>query len=50
MVLIVVPVNKERARVVIGHFGTSGARESDVPRCNDGNTTHDDWPARMILG
>jgi hypothetical protein len=31
-------------------FGTSGARESDVPRCNDGNTTHDDWPARMILG
>jgi hypothetical protein len=25
-------------------------RESDAPRWNGGNTTHDDWSARMILG
>jgi len=28
-------------------FGTCGTGESCAPR---GNTTHDDWPANMILG
>jgi hypothetical protein len=31
-------------------FGTCVGRESDAPRWNGGNTTHDDWSARMILG
>jgi hypothetical protein len=31
-------------------FGTCVPRESGAPRWNGGNTTHDDWPAGMILG
>jgi hypothetical protein len=31
-------------------FGTCAAGESCAPRWNGGNTTHDDWPANMILG
>ncbi len=31
-------------------FGTCVARESCAPRWNGGDTTHDDWPAAMILG
>jgi hypothetical protein len=31
-------------------FGTCVGRESDVPRWNGGNKTHDDWSAGMILG
>ncbi len=30
-------------------FGPGIVRQSDAPRWNGGNTTHDDWPARMIL-
>ena len=30
-------------------FGPGIERQSDAPRRNGGNTTHDDWPARMIL-
>jgi hypothetical protein len=31
-------------------FGPGVVRQSDAPRWNGGNTTHDDWPAGMILG
>ena len=31
-------------------FGTCVAGESCAPRWSGGNTTHDDWPANMILG
>ena len=31
-------------------FGMCVGRESDVPRWNGRNTTHDDWSAGMILG
>ena len=31
-------------------FGTCVAGESYAPRWSGGNTTHDDWPANMILG
>ena len=31
-------------------FGTCGTAESCAPRWSGGNTTHDDWPANMILG
>ena len=31
-------------------FGACVAGESCTPRRNGGNTTHDDWPANMILG
>ena len=31
-------------------FGTCGMAESCAPRWSGGNTTHDDWPANMILG
>jgi hypothetical protein len=31
-------------------FGTSGTGASCAPRWSGGNTTHDDWPANMILG
>ena len=31
-------------------FGTCVARESCAPRWNGVDTTHDDWPAGMILG
>ena len=31
-------------------FGTCGTGESCAPRWSGGNTTHDDWPANMILG
>ena len=31
-------------------FGTCVPRESGAPRWAGGNTTHDDWPAGMILG
>src|SRR6266436_10449206 len=31
-------------------FGPGVVRQSDAPRWNGGNTTHDDWPANMILG
>ncbi len=31
-------------------FGTCVGRESDAPRWNGGNKTHDDWSAGMILG
>jgi len=31
-------------------FGTCVAGESCAPRWTGGNTTHDDWPANMILG
>jgi hypothetical protein len=31
-------------------FGTCVAGESCAPRWSRGNTTHDDWPANMILG
>ncbi len=31
-------------------IGTCVAGESCAPRCSGGNTTHDDWPANMILG
>jgi hypothetical protein len=30
--------------------GSCLGRESDAPRWNRGNTTHDDWLAGMILG
>ena len=30
-------------------FGAGIVRQSDAPRWTGGNTTHDDWPARMIL-
>jgi len=30
-------------------FGPGVVRQSDAPRWNGANTTHDDWPARMIL-
>ena len=30
-------------------FGPGVMRRSDAPR-RSGNTTHDDWPAEMILG
>jgi hypothetical protein len=30
-------------------FGTCGTGESCAPHCSGGNTTHDDWPANMIL-
>ena len=30
-------------------FGTCGTGESCAPRWSGGNTTHDDWPANMIL-
>jgi hypothetical protein len=31
-------------------LGTCLGRESDAPRWNRGNATHDDWSAGMILG
>jgi hypothetical protein len=31
-------------------FGTCVARESCAPHWNGEDTTHDDWPADMILG
>ncbi len=31
-------------------FGTCVAGESCARRWSGGNTTHDDWPANMILG
>jgi len=31
-------------------FGTFVAGESCAPRWSGANTTHDDWPANMILG
>jgi len=31
-------------------FAPGVVRKSDAPRWNGGNTTHDDWPAGMILG
>ncbi len=31
-------------------FGPGVVRQSDAPRWNGANTTHDDWPANMILG
>ena len=31
-------------------FGPGVVRQSAAPRWNGGNTTHDDWPAGMILG
>ena len=31
-------------------FGPGVARPGDASRWNGGNATHDDWPARMILG
>ena len=31
-------------------FGTCVAGESCAPRWRRGKTTHDDWPANMILG
>jgi hypothetical protein len=31
-------------------FGTCVPGESCAPRWSGGNTTHDDWPANMILG
>jgi hypothetical protein len=31
-------------------FGTCGTGESCAPRRSGRNTTHDDWPANMILG
>ena len=31
-------------------FGARVAPESNAPRWNGANTTHDDWPANMILG
>jgi hypothetical protein len=31
-------------------FGTCVAREGCAPRWNGEDTTHDDWPAEMILG
>jgi hypothetical protein len=31
-------------------FGPGVVRKSEAPRRNAGNTTHDDWPAGMILG
>ena len=31
-------------------FGTCVAGERCAPHCSGGNTTHDDWPANMILG
>ena len=31
-------------------FGPGIERQIDAPRWNGGNTTHDDWPANMILG
>jgi hypothetical protein len=31
-------------------FGPGVVRKSEAPRWNGGNTTHDDWPAEMILG
>jgi hypothetical protein len=31
-------------------FGICGTGESCAPRRSGGNTTHDDWPANMILG
>ena len=32
-----------------GAFEPGVVRQSQAPRSNGGNTTHDDWPARMIL-
>jgi hypothetical protein len=31
-------------------FGPGSARESGAPHATGQNTTHDDWPAEMILG
>jgi hypothetical protein len=31
-------------------FGSCVADESCAPHCSGGNTTHDGWPANMILG
>jgi len=31
-------------------FGPGVVRKSEAPRWNGGKTTHDDWPAGMILG
>ncbi len=31
-------------------FGSGVVHQSQAPRWNGANTTHDDWPARMILG
>jgi hypothetical protein len=31
-------------------FGPGVVRQSEAPRWNGANTTHDDWPAGMILG
>jgi hypothetical protein len=31
-------------------FGPGVVRQSQAPRWNGANTTHDDWPSRMILG
>ena len=31
-------------------FGPGVVRQSDAPRWNGANATHDDWPAGMILG
>ncbi len=42
---------KQRASVCRHHaFGPCVLPESNAPRWNGGNTTHDDWPAGMILG
>jgi hypothetical protein len=30
-------------------FGTCGTGESCASRASGGNTTHDDWPANMVL-
>jgi hypothetical protein len=32
-----------------GAFEPGVVRQSQAPRWNGANTTHDDWPARMIL-
>jgi hypothetical protein len=43
--------SKQKAGVCLHPtFGTCGTGESCAPRWSGGNTTHDDWPANMILG
>jgi hypothetical protein len=45
-------VSSKHNEAVCGHrtTGACAAGESCAPRRSGGNTTHDDWPANMILG
>jgi hypothetical protein len=48
----VAPLQRVQHPFVFAHRqrGTCVAGESCAPHWSGGNTTHDDWPANMILG